>query len=147
MLSLTRNLLFGAIVAVAAAQVPAAQPPVYAGPELRTRGEIVYITGGIGADERDRLKKMEKEFNLRLLFTQPDGHLLSDASVVVKDASGQTVLAEQSGPIFLAKLPPGTYTVETAFDGKKQTRRVTVGKKLTTARFTFRDVTGDVALR
>lgn len=142
MFTLTRKLLFGAIVAVASAQLP-----VYAGAEQQTRGEIVYITGGIGADERDQLKKMEKEFNLKLLFTQPDGHMLSDAAVVVKDGSGQPVLAEQSGPIFLAKLPPGTYTVETAFGGKKQTRKVTVGKKLTTARFTFRDVTGDVVTR
>jgi hypothetical protein len=69
--------------------------------------------------------------------------------VVVKDSSGKLVLHEPSGPVFLAKLPPGTYTVETALDGKKQTRKVTVrGNKLTTAHFQFREPADtDMAMR
>ena len=106
-----------------------------------SRAEIVYVTGGVGTDERALLKKMEKDFNLKLTFTDPAGHLLSDARIVVRDASGRPVLEEISGPIFLAKLPPGTYSVESDFNGSKQVRKVKVGDKMATARFQFRDVT------
>lgn len=134
------QLVLGAIVAVSAAQMPT---QAAAG---QARGEVAFVTGGVGADEREVLKQMENDFNLKLVFTQPDGHFISDVAVVVKDASGKRVLAEQSGPVFLAKLRPGTYTVESTFDGKTQIRKVTVGKKLTTAAFQFKDVAGDVAV-
>jgi hypothetical protein len=135
--------LIGAIVAVAAAQVPA-----QAAAQQQSRGEIVYITGGVGADERAQLTNVEKDFNLKLTFTDSGGHLLSDVRVVVKDAAGRPVLEELSGPIFLAKLPGGTYTVESYFNNSRQVRKITVGKKMTTASFQFRDVTdSEVVMR
>jgi hypothetical protein len=137
-----RQIVFGVVLAFAAPQVPAQAAAAH-----KTTGEIAYATGGIGVDERQALKQMEKDFNLKLLFTEPDGHFISDASVVIQNASGKPVLSEQAGPVFLAKLPPGTYTVESTFGGQRQTRKVTVGKQLTTAQFLFRHVTGDVAQR
>ena len=130
-------LLLGAIVAGAATQVSAQAATA----QQLSRAEIVYVTGGVGTDERALLKKMEKDFNLKLTFTDPAGHLLSDARIVVRDASGRPVLEEISGPIFLAKLPPGTYSVESDFNGSKQVRKVKVGDKMATARFQFREIT------
>lgn len=141
MRTLIPQLVFGAIVTVAGAQVPA-----QAAAGQQTRSEAAFITGGVGADERERLKAVEKDFNLKLVFADPGGHLLAGAMVVVKDSSGKVVLQEPSGPVFLAKLPAGTYTVDTAFDDKKQTRKITVGKKLTSATVWFSDVAG-IAMR
>jgi hypothetical protein len=133
MRTLIQQLVFGAIVTLSVAQIP-----VQAAAKPQTRGDITYITGGVGADEREKLKQMEKDFNLKLVFAEPGGRLTSDVAVVVKDTSGKPVLTEPAaGPVFLAKLPPGTYVVETMYEGKKQTRKVTVGQKLRTAQFVF----------
>jgi hypothetical protein len=126
-----RQFVLGLILAIAAiqAQTHAALTP-------QTKDTVVYVSGGVGADEREQLKTLEKDFNLKLLFTLVEGPYVSDVAVVVKNASGKVVLEEQSrGPIFLLKLPPGTYTVEATYDGKKQTRKVTVGKRLSTVQF------------
>jgi hypothetical protein len=121
-----RQLVFSAIVAVAAAQMPA-----HTAASPQTQGDVVYITGGIGADEREELKQLEKEFNLKLLFAQTDGALVSDVAVLVKTVSGKPVLTEQArGPLFLIKLPVGAYVIEATFEGKTQTRKVKAGKKL-----------------
>jgi hypothetical protein len=115
------------VFAAAQAQVQAASVP-------QTKGDIVYVTGGVGADEREKLKAIEKDFNLKLIFSLTDGAFIADVAVVVKDASGKVVLSEQAqGPIFMAKLPPGTYTVEATFEGKTEAHKVTVVQgKLTT---------------
>jgi hypothetical protein len=123
-----RAVLLGLVLAFAAAlaQVQAASVP-------QTKGEIVYVTGGVGADEREKLKAIEKDFNLKLILSLTDGAFIADVAVVIKDASGKVVLSEQAqGPIFMAKLPPGTYTVEATFEGKTEAHKVTVGKGLTT---------------
>ena len=96
-------------------------------------GGIVYITGGIGVTEREQLKALEKEFNLKLMFTLIEGNYISDVGIVVKDAAGKVLVAEQAnGPIFMLKLPPGTYVVEATYDGKTHTRRINVDKRLRT---------------
>ena len=124
-----RAVLLGLVVLFAAAHalVQAASAP-------QTKGEVVYVTGGVGADEREKLKAIEKDFNLKLIFSLADGAFIADVAVVVKDASAKVVLSEQAqGPIFMAKLPPGTYTVEATFEGKTEAHKVTVGQgKLTT---------------
>jgi hypothetical protein len=100
---------------------------------VETAGDIVYVTGGVGVEERDVLKKMEKQFNLKLVFTRKDGAFISDVAVDIKTPSGKTVLADQAqGPIFMAKLPPGTYVVEATFEGTTIKRKVSVGKGLKT---------------
>src|SRR4051812_32261932 len=105
-----RLIVFGGMLALAAPQVPAQAAAAH-----KTASEIAYVTGGIGTDERQALNQMEKDFNLKLLFTEPDGHFISDTSVAIMNASGKRVLSEPAGPVFLAKLPPGTYTVESTF--------------------------------
>ena len=38
---------------------------------------IAYITGGIGLTEREQLKALEKDFNLKLMFTLIEGNYIS----------------------------------------------------------------------
>lgn len=95
-----------------------------------------FISGGIGIDSEERLKAREKEFNLKLVFTLAEGNYLSEVGVSIKNAAGKTLVEHVAdGPFFLAKLPAGTYTVATSYEGKSQTRKVSVGAGLKTEYF------------
>ncbi|HOP41602.1 MAG TPA: hypothetical protein PLI53_11225, partial [Geobacteraceae bacterium] len=48
----------------------------------RTQGNITFVSGGIGRDEREALKKIEDDYNLRLLFAARDSReYLADIKV------------------------------------------------------------------
>lgn len=80
---------------------------------------ITYLSGGIGVDERDALRARAIDYNLRLSFAEKTGHYLSDVEVVIRDATGTTVLeAVSQGPWFFVKLPVGRYTVMATAIGK-----------------------------
>lgn len=94
--------------------------------------EIAYINGGITRDEADALRNAAPNFPLQLVFTrrgQPGANdeFIADASIGFFDAHGNRVasLAGQ-GPIFLARLPDGRYTIVAEHDGRRQTRQVEV---------------------
>jgi len=100
-------------------------------PPLQTFGSVNYITGGIGLDESTAIKSAEKDFSLSLLFAQTKrGEYLSDVKVSIKDKAGKTVLETQSdGPMLLARLPAGAYTVSADYGGKTLVRSVRVEAK------------------
>ena len=92
-----------------------------------------YVTSGVGADEIERLKPREKDFNLKLVFTLVEGNYISDVAVTVKDKTGVPVLVLFSpGPLVLAKLPRGSYVLEATYENSKQTRKVDVRERLRT---------------
>src|SRR5262245_35812167 len=95
--------------------------------QVKSSGNIPYVSGGIGLDERSRLTAMSHDDNLRLRFAMQDGRYLSGADVDVKDNKGEEMLAAKSdGPLFFAKLPAGNYTVEATSMGQTLTRTVNV---------------------
>jgi hypothetical protein len=94
---------------------------------IRAPSGVMYVTGGVGSDDVDRLKSMEKDFNVKLVFARTSGDYLSDVNVTVADASGQVVLQVTSrGPLLMAKLPPGSYQIDATFDGQPKKLKVTV---------------------
>jgi hypothetical protein len=135
------NAPFRAVLAVlflAVASTPANLNAAATRDVIEKTGEIVYVTGGVGQEERAVLKGMEKQFNLKLVFTRKDGAFISDVAVAIKTPSGKVILADQAqGPIFMAKLPPGTYIVEATFEGTTHTRKVNVGKGLATVQLSW----------
>ncbi len=99
----------------------------------RTGSGATYISGGVGLDSVERLNSQSKDFNLKLVFTLNEGNYLASVPVTVTDARGTKVIdAVSDGPLFMAKLPAGSYTVAATNDGKTQTRKVTVGQGLQT---------------
>ena len=71
-----------------------------------------YVSGGIGMDEREAMSAIASEYNLKIVFALKEGNYLADASVLIKDAQGKTVLdAVSDGPWLYARLPAGQYTV------------------------------------
>lgn len=98
-----------------------------AGPRVRKAGEITYLSGGVGKPEREQLQALEKEFNLKLVFTQADGKYLAGVKVVVSDAKGGKLLEHVAdGPFFMARLPAGEYSIAATVAGETQTRKVEV---------------------
>lgn len=125
-----------------AATVDALAADAGALPAVQRSGDVEYVTGGIGSDESAALKAAAARWPLALEFgvqTAPTAQYASDVKVVVHrgGSSGAAVLeATAGGPMLLARLAPGAYTVEATFRGRTQHKAVTVGPG-GTARATF----------
>lgn len=88
-------------------------------PEAKTFKGITYLSGGIGIDERETLRRMGQDYDLKLGFAEKAGNYLSDVEVTIKDAGSTTVLeAVSQGPWFFVKLPAGKYTILATTMGK-----------------------------
>jgi hypothetical protein len=89
--------------------------------KVKSYGNIPYVSGGVGLEERDALAQMSRDYNLKLSFAVSSGNYLGDVNVVIKDVRGQVVLeAVSEGPWFFAKLPSGKYTIRVEVMGKAQ---------------------------
>ncbi len=120
MQSMTRVVLAAVILAMAVV--------VQAAPEnVISRNGVSYVSGGIGADSQQRLKALESEFNLKLIFTLVEGNYVSDVTVAIRDGGGRMLVEHVAdGPFLLAKLPVGKYTVSAIYEGKTQIRQISV---------------------
>jgi hypothetical protein len=95
---------------------------------VRAASGISYMSGGAGTESVDRLRSMEKDFSLKLVFALDSGAYLADVHVIITDASDTVVLdAVAEGPWLLATLPTGRYRVDASFGGRAETRRVVIG--------------------
>lgn len=82
-------------------------------PEPHSVGNIVYRSGGIGEDERNALRALAKDYNLRLAFVaEGRGAYLSGVQVRIENRNGRVVLdAQAEGPWFFARLPESQYRI------------------------------------
>ena len=89
--------------------------------------DVPYISGGVGADSREELFAKEKDYNLKIIVAATSGDYLADVKIVIESARNERVLdATMDGPILLAMLTPGTYTIRATSDAQTQTRTVTI---------------------
>jgi hypothetical protein len=123
---LPRALVATAIMACMAAA--GAQQPVTTAP----REAVSYLNGGVGQEEAARMREISAEFPVGLTFTRHNGtqntdEFVADVNVRVRDSAGQTVVAAAGqGPIFLLRVPDGTYALEAELNGEVKTRRIDV---------------------
>lgn len=107
---------------LANAQLPAAQ----------SADGVEYVTGGFGSDESTAFKAAESSYPLALTFAATDEGggsrpYIAEVALVVKDQSGAVVMdVPSAGPYFLARLQPGSYTIEATYQGMTQTRTLEV---------------------
>ncbi|WP_340124060.1 carboxypeptidase regulatory-like domain-containing protein [Methylobacter svalbardensis] len=106
----------------------------------QTQGDVIFVSGGVGADEQDALQAMRAGYNLHLLFSiKGTGEYVSDVRVRIADSRGNSLMETLSeGPMLFARLKPGRYivTVERGDQAFKQT--TTVGStKWTSLSFTW----------
>jgi hypothetical protein len=94
---------------------------------------IKYLSGGVGINERAAMDRMDKGYNLKVIFAEPSGPYLANVNVEILNASGKKLVeTTDNGPWFFAKLPDGKYRVVATFNGKKEAREVEIGKRLQT---------------
>jgi hypothetical protein len=89
--------------------------------------DVPHISGGIGSDERDQLRVKERDYNIKVITAMDSGDYLSGVQVVIESAKQQPMLeTTMAGPILLARLPPGSYTIKATAGGRTLTQTVTV---------------------
>ena len=101
---------------------------------------VPMLSGGVGEDEMAQIKAAEHQYNLKLLFTAVNGEYYSDVPVKITDAKGHVVVDTVArGPVFLATLPAGRYTLQASTDDNSTvTQRITVdGKTLRSYQIRF----------
>jgi hypothetical protein len=91
-----------------------------------------FINGGISKDEADLMRQEAPRYPLEVQLarrgeTPGRNEFVAEAKLRVLDGGGRVVLERaDTGPIFLASLPDGTYTVEATLGGQTKTQRVDV---------------------
>ena len=130
-----------AVIAIASALASAvlAQPVE----RIMSREGVLYVSGGVGLASEKRLKMLEPQFNLKLVFAQTTGRYLADVRVVLTDSSGKLLLEHVTdGPIFMARVPAGSYRVSATYTGRAQSRTIELAGKLRTEYFRWSGETG-----
>ena len=108
---------YGLLAATVAVGCGVSAFDAYAGPMPVHRGQISYITGGIGEDEEDAMKAAAGDYNLLISNAEKDGEFTAGTNLVIRDAKGNEVLrARNTGPLFYAQLPPGRYVVDANYE-------------------------------
>ena len=116
-----------ALVAVALAC--AAGPSLAADPS-QIVNQRPTINGGITKDEADLIRQQATRYPLEITLarrgeTPGRNDFAAQARLRVVDSAGRVVLERNdAGPIFLADLPDGAYTVEVTYNGDTKTQRV-----------------------
>lgn len=84
-----------------------------AAPVQEVNGSVTVLHGGIGADDRALIERQADEFNLKLTFARKgSGAYLADVKVVLRNKQGKVVIdTVASGPLLVARLPEGEYSV------------------------------------
>jgi spermidine/putrescine-binding protein len=99
-----------------------------AAPTAHQQNGITYLNGGVGQEEQSAMKAERADYNLRLTFATKTGAFRSDVQLDISDAKGASLLSvANTGPMFFAKLTPGTYRISAAAQGKTFKRTVKIG--------------------
>jgi hypothetical protein len=95
---------------------------------VQEQNGISFISGGVGTEERDALEAMKGRFNLELTMATPSGKYIGSTTLRIENPEGKTVLdTHTDGPIFMAKLPSGQYTIHATAGSNTLSRTVSVG--------------------
>jgi hypothetical protein len=94
----------------------------------QTLGSVAVAQGGVGAEARAAMQRLQDKYNLRLQFVQQgSGEYLAGVQIRIADAKGRTVVdTVASGPWFYAQLPAGEYAVTATSEGKLLTQRIAI---------------------
>lgn len=128
----TRLISLGVAVTGLALSLPAASKTLSQLPTAEHAGPITYLSGGSDARQADAMRHATASYPLELDFLWGRGAKESPIANVdwslKNDKTGQAIAAHSTGPIVLATLPDGHYTLRATYDGKSLTRDVSVQK-------------------
>ena len=98
-------------------------------PPIIARGAVAYMSGGISPGQESAMQQEATAYPLELRFLESGRAYGGPAYVPVKirSHSGQVVLDSSSdGPLMLAKLPDGQYSVSARYGGETEVLRADV---------------------
>lgn len=133
---LAASLLFAASLAHAdhhmmsgSAHMMNGSPDMMSAPPVKAQGNVSYITGGITVDERDAMKPLAKNYNLRMSFSLNVGNYIADVKVKIMSGKKTVLDVVTDGPWLYVKLPVGKYTVMAEYEGKTVKKHASVSAK------------------
>jgi len=101
-------------------------------PPEQKQGSIGFRSGGVGVEQRTAMKEVARNYALELEFvkgTKAPREYLSGVRVDIKDTADQTVLSTVSeGPLLLARLPAGKYSISATDAGSTESRTIVVSE-------------------
>ncbi len=136
-----KRYLLQAAVAFMVASGGAAWADDTVGVEPQQVGNISFITGGIGDEERDALKAVKDNYDLSITSSSATdaGAYVADMQVVISDREGHELLNTHAGPLFYAELPSGNYVIEGQSRGQSHKQNVTIAHgKTANVHFTWK---------
>jgi hypothetical protein len=90
-------------------------------------GNMTYITGGVGDEERNALEAQAQYYNLKITNADKTGHYAADTNVTIQSKNGREMLsANDTGPLLYAKLPPGEYTITATNGDQRRVEKINV---------------------
>ena len=116
--------------ALVAALLLAAAPAVAA--NAGSPNDLPMLNGGITKDEADLMRQAATRYPFEVTLARRGeapgrNDFVADAQLRIIEESGHVVVERSdTGPIFLASLPDGTYTVEATVAGQTKSQRVQV---------------------
>lgn len=119
----------GLILALAALASGTAIAQSRAANVVPQQGQMGYLNGGFGEEQADLMRDISSQFPVRFTFSRRNGthntdEFVADVRLRIIDSGGRTILdLPQQGPIFLLRLPEGTYSIEAERNGEVKTRR------------------------
>jgi len=98
-------------------------------PDIGSAGEG-YVSGGVGKEEADELRAQAPDYPLELVFVRAADsreEFVADVHLVIADAGGRAIVdRDGQGPIVLARVPDGAYTITAEHGGEPRIHRVDV---------------------
>jgi hypothetical protein len=97
---------------------------------------IPFASGGVGIGERQEMKRIAGDYNLKCVFALTNGNYLADVSVEISKNDGEVFFsATSNGPWMYLNLPSENYTIAVIHDMKRITRKVKAGNDPRTLMF------------
>ena len=89
-------------------------------------GNIEFVTGGIGDEERTSMEAVQNNYNLHVISAGVDGAFVGNMHLTLLDNKNAHILETDIGPLFYAKLPNGNYIVEGTHNNQTKSEKITV---------------------
>jgi hypothetical protein len=103
--------------------------------------EIAWMSGGVGDEAREEMRKAAAAYNVHVVFSEQRGSYLAGIPfTVTRLAPGnerRIHSALSDGPLLYLKLPPGSYRIAAQIDGVWQNQHVQAGAASNSTRLSF----------
>lgn len=100
--------------------------------------EFAWMSGGIGDEALQEMRKAARAYNVHVLFTDRQGSYLANIPFTVLGQNNQTTYTGVSdGPLLYLRLPAGAYRVSAKIDNVWQTRPIRVATTGRPAKLSF----------